>query len=667
METLTETSPISLRDRWLYGLLFAVVALFYLPTAQHGFLDDETIILFQKSLPGSVSELLTRSFEPHFPGLPYFRPVPHFTYLAQAMRDQNSAAEFHVLNAILIGVTACLVFGLFRAPALSISTLWAWLGGLLVAVHPATSSTVIPIVGRETLMGGLFTIAALNCQLHGGRWKKFAPLMLGLGLLSKEQCIIIPVLFFAADWLQSRSVDADTLKYSWRKIAIISCLTSMLVVTGYLVFRWTLFEGGEFQFRVLHDPAAFGHSLRFLIQTVFAPFVELKYEPPVSAWASAPRFAIGLLIFTALVIFTFRTCGLRTVGFFWFLWIVLSVLPTANILEQQAEFSERYVVLAVVACTGWVAALVTRTRRRGRRIASAGVACILIAGSGWVSFERGQYFHSQYRFAKQWVKTNPRFIEAQMSIGHELFLLGRLDRAAEHYQIGGAMEHPAATTCLIWAGKLALARQQPEMALDILQSIPADELFAQLYCAVAEWQGGRQAAAVSRLRRLLQRNASFHPARFLLARWTDSVAELTPAKSAAVLDLRFTTTGDADLRALSDFAQLRSVYLSHTAVSSAGMNVLQALPALEQVALHGTTIDDTGVRFLRQIVRLRALGLGNTRITDACVDDLTALPDLRYLDVRYTRLSSRALRRIREELPLCRVIFEPIPSDEIVE
>ncbi|MEO2014990.1 MAG: hypothetical protein ABGZ53_11535, partial [Fuerstiella sp.] len=494
---------------WIYVLLFAIVALVYLPSVRYGFLDDETVILFRTAPPATIPELVERSFSPHFPGLPYLRPVPHASYLLQYMLDRNSPAPFHALNAVLMGITACVSFAFLSLPGFRISLLPAIIGSRLFAVHPAASSTVHPIVGRETLMVACFTIASVYAFAKGGDgWFTVSMILLALALLSKEQAVVIPAIFLLADVCGiSKDAPGRTLR-KW----IERYRTPVIMLVIYLGLRWSQFSGTEYRFSMTENPGDVFLSIRFAIQTVFVPYAELMYEPTVAAWVSTWRFIVGSVAVSLLISAVYRLRPTHTrSSLFWGGWVLLCIAPTANIIEQQAPYSERYVLLAVFAAIGLTAEVLSAVQSRSTRLCLTSVAGILLLSSGGITVGRGQYFATQMAFARQWAATNPQFAETQMSLGTEFYLAGQFENAASCFRKGMNVESNRTRVCQNWLAKMRLLQGDFEEASRLFE-ISSGEKFACLLNGVALRSGDNLTAAADSFERALKIDRSFFAA-----------------------------------------------------------------------------------------------------------------------------------------------------------
>ncbi len=388
--------------------LVLLVVLLYLPSLRNGFVyDDETLIL-KEARPDSVEAFTEIFAQRHFPTVPYYRPVSRLTFRLQHALHGKRAAPFHAFNAILAGLTALATYGLLRRRPFTCGPSAAFLASLLFMVHPVASSTVYPACsGRETLLPAFFMLLAMQCWLLPGVRARLGALVFwGLALFAKEQAIVLPCLFLLSDALDLTK--SGRLRRPARLSVWYGAMAVIAVV--YVIIRQQIFGGSEWLLAVDKNP--WGPVLAYLyaLQTLFVPFIPLVYEPPPEIWLVPPwRAGVAVLAAAALVaaVCRFRK-NIGGITLFWIAWFLLIQLPTANILEQEARFDERYVFLAGLAVPALAAAAVSAWSgavRHRRALLAAG--CGLIAICSAITLSRAAAFHDDMTFSRQWVRLQP--------------------------------------------------------------------------------------------------------------------------------------------------------------------------------------------------------------------------------------------------------------------
>ncbi|MBW2280767.1 MAG: tetratricopeptide repeat protein [Deltaproteobacteria bacterium] len=422
--------------RWApIALVLAVFAL-YASSCDRGFVyDDHEVILVQHA-PASAGEVLRIFAERHIVGLPYYRPITRASLLLQKAAHGHDPAPFHLFNAALMAAIAGLAYVVLRLPALGVSRAPALLAAAMLAMHPVASSCVYPIAsGRETAMPSLFMLASLWGWLRGGRsgaataWAAFAA-----ALLCKEQAVVIPVVFALADAL-GLSGPAERSPRAW------SLRYAPAVVLGvlYAALRSQLFGGSELVLGHLLGPVwSYGYALQVLV----APTAALVYEPALDVWVSFPRLALAGLAAAALGVAVWRSGAHSGVGsgerrgvlLFWVGWFAIVQLPTANLLQQEAPFDERYVFLASLGPWAMIATLASGATHRLAGRAALAAALVAVAAAAWITAGRASSFASDEAFFQAWHRASPRSIEANAHLGQLRLEQGRIGEAARLYE-----------------------------------------------------------------------------------------------------------------------------------------------------------------------------------------------------------------------------------------
>lgn len=448
--------------------VFLVMCL-YSRAMWNGFIYDDLEVILEQPSPGSVADVLQIFSERHFPGLPYYRPVTRSSLLLQKTLHGDVAAYFHLANAALAGLATLLVYLLLRLPVFRVRfwpALWA---ASICGLHPIASSCVYPIAsGRETLLPGCLVVASVYTFICGGRTCHVLSLIcFTLALFSKEQAVVIPALFVLADVLRLTSDGPDRDLKRWA----LRYATVAVPVAAYFSIRWTLFGGSEYRLAVLEQPLGPLWSLLYSVQTMFAPFAQLHYEPPVEIWYSPFRTFVPAVVFLGLLTGIVRlNAESRRLAVFWVGWGLLTLAPTANFLDQEAKFAERYVLLALVGTAALAALWMSSLQEKRPARFAATLAILAVALSAAVSWQRCEYFQDEITFHSQWARTNPSSVDAHVHFGLALHDAGRIDEAIEHHQAALEID-PNYAGAHINLGNSLLTIGQPQDALHHYQQV----------------------------------------------------------------------------------------------------------------------------------------------------------------------------------------------------
>ena len=248
-------------------------------------------------------------------------------------------------------------------------------------------------------------------------------------LFSKEQAVVIPALFLLAD---AAGITPDPPRWDLRRW-IVRYLPLLPILAGYFWIRHLLFGGTEYAFGEITGPLL---SLGYAFQTVFFPSVELVYEPTLQIWLSWPRLIVSCLAVAGLLVLALRMDSRRRpVLLFWSGWFLVTLAPTANIIQQEARYDERYLFLASLALVAVAAAVVSQGEwavRFGGTMTMVGL--LLVAVAGLISFHRSAYFHDNLAFSRQWLRTDPNSVNAHYNLGFGLAQRGRYQEAVGAYR-----------------------------------------------------------------------------------------------------------------------------------------------------------------------------------------------------------------------------------------
>lgn len=159
----------------------------------------------------------------------------------------------------------------------------------------------------------------------------------------------------------------------------------------------------------------------------------------------------------------------------------------------------------------------------------------------------------------------------------------------------------------------------------------------------------------------------------------DGLAFIAEVKSLRSINLFNTRITDEGLHLLAELPHLEGLDLGATGISDKGLQYLGNCPKLERVNLTGSNrtkgnqsataysanrnITDRGIAYLSKLHSLTELDISNANVSDRSLDALSELKSLRVLDVSGTMISKRGVRKLRKNLPNCRVIDDPGITD----
>ena len=357
-----------------------------------------------------------------------------------------------------------LAYGLLRLPIFSLEPLPALMASFLFALHPVASSCVYPIAsGRETLMPGVFILLAIYCYLRNGlHWRLGAVLAFALALFSKEQAVVTIVIFVLADFF--RISESSSSLNIFRRIG--HYLPEVTICTVYFLIRHSLFGGEEYSFGSLTN---FVLSFLYALQVFITPFTKLIYEPSAEIWLIPWR----LVITCTITLWTFNRLlklspSIRPMLYFWLTWFLCMLLPTANLLQQEAPFAERYVFLAGLGPAFLIISAFKSNEKSKNLLIWKGCFTLVVLVFAALTFHRSTYFQDYESFCRNWLSTDPRCPNAHNSMAVVLTMEGKLEEAALHYKKAIKLIPDSAETYSNLAG-LRIQQGDNLAASDLLQ------------------------------------------------------------------------------------------------------------------------------------------------------------------------------------------------------
>lgn len=441
-----------------------IFLLYALASWHNQFVYDDHEVIENQYPANSLASIEQIFSEPHYLNFPYYRPVTRTTLAVQKAIWGNDPLAFHIGNALLAAATLLAAYALLRRPAFFIAPIPALLAAMGFMLHPAASECIFPAAsGRETLLPTLLMILCVWAWMHRGtQWSLGALTLLTAALLSKELSVVIPALLLACDLLLIRGSTQLNLPSSAPTLFLRRPIVwwvkryapVLAIVLGYFALRHAIFANAsgfaKLQIEIQNHPTAPLWSMLFGVQTAIAPASTLVYEPTLAVWRSWPKLIAATVAIIALAIFAWRSDSLSRWSaphralLFWLLWFVLVQAPTAQILRQEAPYSERYVFPALIAVAALAAMAMTNSPWRAQRIGLvAAIALTVVFAID--SLHRATYFHDDTAFARQWVATNPDSSNAHNGLALVAMERGEYQTALDEYRRALQIDPTSAT------------------------------------------------------------------------------------------------------------------------------------------------------------------------------------------------------------------------------
>lgn len=407
------------------ALLFCCVFFFYGVHVQGlGFIFDDREQILSENENLGLPELQQIFTSPHFSNLIYYRPLSRLLSRVQLSLCGKEPRCFHLVNCFLAALSAVLLFLILCGHFPAANRWYCFLAALAAALHPVTSSCVFMISGQESLLALLFIL--LSFYSFSSNRLCLSALTLYAAMLSRENAAVLPLLLTMMVFLTPEGSGSQQ-PGRWRKTAFIWLATIACLVQRGLVLESAAAGRG---FQALDKPAL---SYLYLLQSILMPPFSLVYEPSEAVWLDAGKSAAVILTVCGFIWTARRQSSQRDKISIWLFWLVVMFAPTANFIVQQTMYDERHCLIALIAVPGLILAAGGRwfESLSKKVILAFTVLLILLAG---ITHHRAQFFADDFKFASQWLKSNPEAGEAYAIMAALFWEKGNPNKALELFE-----------------------------------------------------------------------------------------------------------------------------------------------------------------------------------------------------------------------------------------
>jgi tetratricopeptide (TPR) repeat protein len=450
------------------------------------------------------------------------RPVLMASYWINTQISGDSTYSFHILNVVIHCLATIAIFFIVRrllessgAEAGRRDGLAAFTA-LLFLLHPVQTESVAYLAGRsESLSDALafFAFGVFLCRPKPAiTWLRAASVLVLFvaALLTKEQTMVLPVLFLLTDWYWNPGFSFRGIRNNWRLY-----LPMGLATLGGAVFFWdtiTRASSAGFGLRDFTWYQYFFTQCRalFVYLGMFLLPVNLTadWDFPVSRtlWEHGAILGLtGLLLLAGAAWHYRRRYPLASYGYFVFL---LLMAPTSSILPIRDPIAERRLYFGMLGLLLILADGLNRLKKH-RNALVAGCALVLFVAAG-VTHSRARVWSDATLLWEDTVQHSGNKARPHFQLGNAYYHEGHCDLAVSEFQKAARLESPSYALLVDWA-----------IAYDCLER--PEEAVAKL----------RQAAAISPTAHVYSQIGMIYAKR---ARWVEALSALATAEE---LDPRY--------------------------------------------------------------------------------------------------------------------------------
>ncbi len=447
-------------------LLILLVWVAYGNTLFHQFVfDDHDTIEFNRLITslGNLPLLLSRHYFDQGIEISY-RPVVTLSYFADFSLWGKLPFGYHLTNVLLHLATVVAVFLLLRE-FLGERGL-ALYGAIVFALHPVQTEAVNVISYREDLLATGFCVLAILSYilLRKGAQMRLplaaVPILCYLAaVFAKESAVVLPVLIGLLELTLFRKLlDLPPLSarsrfwiaFAFACALLLYGIIRFLVMVPYYPTRYAYF-GGSFAIAQMNFPRFFLFYWSLLLLPIqlcaeyaFQPIVRLSH--PVLLLGMA-----GLGVYLALIVFLVRRkMALQALAL---LWVIIAILPVAQLLPFANPVAERYLYFPMVGFALLAASVLQyilkkfhvangTSRARQARAVIMSVCCIQLLAYTYLTIHRNPIWSRDETLWPATYACEPRGTSTLTNLGALYLRQGEPARARELFeQVLGYMPH----------------------------------------------------------------------------------------------------------------------------------------------------------------------------------------------------------------------------------
>ena len=369
---------------------------------------------------------------------PYWHPLTWISHMADVQIFGPGPAGPHVVNVVLHGINALLVFALFFQ-----MTRRVWPSGavgLLFAIHPQHVESVAWIAERKDLLCALFGLLAMLAYVRYTRqrtvWRSLVVVLLfAAGLMAKPMLVTLPIMLLLLDrWPLNR---AEPLRSRLvEKVPLFALSLASAVVTIAIQRRvgaTPSLDVHPLSVRIANAVVAYG---MYLIKTVWPSGLAAFY--PLTS--GGPSTAIAVT--AALVLIAISWLAIRIgksspyVAFGWW-WFVLTLLPVIGLVQAgEQSRADRFTYLPLIgifAIVAWACADAIAGRRMSRAVVAVAATFVFIA-AGVVAHAQTEHWRNSVTLGQRVVDVTPDSYLGHDNLGTALAHAGRDGEAVPHFR-----------------------------------------------------------------------------------------------------------------------------------------------------------------------------------------------------------------------------------------
>lgn len=433
------------------GLAVAIGGAYY-NALGNGFVFDDYLLVVDNPLVRTSRSLWMLLSNPLSLG---YRPLRTFSYILDYRLGGMQPWVFHATNVLYHWITACVVFlvalrltntfatGKDGHMSEEKTTVWRWRPALFIAflwaLHPVQTDSVAYIAGRRDILGGLCLFVGFWAYLRFRTrnvqsawrysWLLFSCLIYGLGILSKESVLVLPLLCWAYDVQQEGMVESLRRRWALYFVILLLGVGVLWHFAGAIIaetIRKATWHGGSMGGNFATVARIWVRYLTVMVypRTLLADY---SYDAfPVSRSVTDPAVVWALAVLSATAVGVWGLTRWRSLCGYGAVWMLITILPVSHLIPIKEIAAEHYLYVplfgfcliagVVLDALCGKSASVLGQRTILRPVVGYALVAVLLVGAVTRSVIRNRDWINEEAFWSATILTAPRSARAHYNL-----------------------------------------------------------------------------------------------------------------------------------------------------------------------------------------------------------------------------------------------------------
>ena len=362
-------------------------------------------------------------------GSTFYRPLQMVTYAADYSLWKLNVRGYHFTNMLLHLFAALALYWfvceLFKNRMLGLFS------SLLFISHPVQVESVSYISGRADLLVTIFILISFVFYLKFLQTKRAAAWIMMLlsfifALLSRENALILPVLFILYHFTFKQKLE---IKHFWPGLSLAGVYLILRVA-----FLNNIFYDIPARTTFMQRLPGFFVAITKYTRILFLPFnLHMEYGNVLFSFLD-PKAILGFGIILLLLICAFRSKDTNKLVFFSIFWLIIALLPSANLYPINSYMAEHWLYLPSIGFFIILGSLFTSLYARSKsKLMALSLFICLLAAYSCLTIKQNIYWRSELSFYKRTLEYSSRSVRAHNNLGLLYSKLGNKNEAIKEY------------------------------------------------------------------------------------------------------------------------------------------------------------------------------------------------------------------------------------------